>query len=455
MTPERVQEANRLVGERDLAGAWRIVDADLEKDPNDTAALILASFLCEKEGKTGLGYAVAQRTVAIDPGMAAGWTNLGRMADGLWRMDEAKAAYRKAMTRNDSEKGKALVLVNMSAAYVQEGQYADGRKYAEQALTLDKSNFKAKHNLGMCQLAAGDYAHGWDNYAASVGNTTNRPQWKYADELNWSGEPGKKVVIYGEQGIGDEISAASMFPDAIERAGHVVLECDARLENLYRRSFPAASVYGTRNKLDVAWKVEDQSPDYSISSFQLGAIFRRDVSEFPGTPYLKADPDRMAMWKGLWASKGKPVIGIAWTGGTKQTAGHARKWTLEDLLPLFKSREAHWVSLQYTDCSAEVEAFAQKHGVDIKTYNFATLSKDYDDTAALVATLDAVVTMQQTALHIAGALGIRTLVGLPYMTQWRYGEKGSTLPWYQSVKLFRQTPGQGWAPVIKEITACL
>ena len=310
--------------------------------------------------------------------------------------------------------------------------------------------FKAKHNLGMCQLAEGDYT-GWDNYAASVGNTTNRPQWKYADELPWNGEPGKSVVIYGEQGIGDEISAASMFPDAIKRAGKVILECDARLAGLYRRSFPEAKVYGTRNKLEVAWDKDDASPDYSISSFQLGALFRRSAEDFPGTPYLIPDPDRVAMWQGLWSGKTKPIIGVAWSGGTKNTAKHLRKWSLEQLLPVFRSVDAHWVSLQYTDCQAEVDAFVKEHGVDLKTYQFATLSKDYDDIAALVSTLDRVVTMQQTALHTAGALGVRALVGLPNMTQWRYGEKGSKMPWYNSVRLFRQRQGENWDRVIREI----
>lgn len=449
MTPDLVQAVQRAAEKHDLKSAWQIVDAELEKDPNEPNALLLASFLCEKEGKAGIGYSIAQRAVALNPNEPAAWTNLGRMCDLLWRGDEAKQAFRKATARNDHPRGKATVALNMSAVLVQEGKFSEARKYAEQALEIDPKNYKARHNLGMCQLAAGDYEHGWDNYAASVGNTTNRPVWKYADELPWNGEPGK-VVIYGEQGIGDEICAASMFPDAIERAS-VVLECDARLVGLYKRAFPKAKVYGTRNKLEVAWDKEDAQPDYSISSFQLGGLFRRSVEAFPGTPYLTADPDRLTMWRSLWATKGKPVIGIAWTGGTKNTAKHVRKWSLHELLPLFRSVDAHWVCLQYTDSQAEVDAFVKETGVDLKCYQFATLSKDYDDTAALVASLDRVVTMQQTALHIAGALGVKTLAAIPAFSQWRYGERGAALPWYQSVSLFRQKEGENWSRVIREI----
>lgn len=451
MTPDQAQAATQLAEKHDLKGAWQIVDAALEADPNDFHGLLMASFLCEKEGKAGVGYGLAKRALELRPDDAAALTNLGRMADLLWRGDESKQAFRKAMARSNEGRGKALVALNMSAVLVQEGKFAEARKFAETALEFDKGNFKARHNLGMCQLAAGDYEHGWDNYAASVGNTTNRPQWKYADEQPWKGEPGGKVVIYGEQGIGDEICAASMFPDAIQRAGSVVLECDARLTGLYRRSFPEAKVYGTRNKMEVAWEAQDASPDYSISSFQLGGLFRRSREAFPGTPYLRADNDRSHMWRSLWASKGKPVIGVAWTGGTKNTAKHLRKWSLPELLPVFRSVDAHWVCLQYTDSQAEVEAFAKEHSVDLKCYQFATLSKDYDDTAALVSTLDRVVTMQQTALHIAGALGVKTFAAIPSFPQWRYGEKGSELPWYNSVRLFRQKEGDNWSRVIREI----
>lgn len=454
MRQELILEANRLAKANDLAGAWKIVDAELEQDPDDMHALILTCFLLEREHKPGLAYVAGQRAAQLHPNEPSVWTNLGRAADMLWRGEEAKACFRKAMARPDSPRSKALVLVNLSAVLVQEGKFAEARKYAEQALQAEPGNFKALHNLGMCQLAAGEWETGWKNYSASVGQTANRPQWKYANEAPWKGETDGTVVVFGEQGIGDEISAASMFPDAIKRAQRVVLECDARLEGLYKRSFPEAAVYGTRNKLEVAWSAQDADPDYSISSMQLGELFRQRPEDCPGTPYLVPDPDRVAMWKGLWATKNKSVIGIAWTGGTKNTAAHARRWRLEELLPVF-DRDAHFVCLQYTDCQAEVDAFVREHKVDLKCYPFATLSKDFDDTAALVASLDCVVSMQQTALHVGGALGVKTLAGIPSVPQWRYGEKGDAMPWYRSVKLFRQKEGEDWKRVIREIAkAC-
>lgn len=416
MTPQAVREANRLAEARDLRGAWQIVDDALEKDPDDIHALVLAGFLCEREpNKIGVGYVLAQRAVSVAPNMPEAWTNLGRMADMLWRGEEAKECFRRALKRNDHPKGRALVMLNLSAVYVQEGKWAEARKWAEQCLELDPSNKKARHNLGMCLLAQGDWARGWDEYGCSVGNTPNRPQWKYANEQQWTGQGGGSVVIYGEQGIGDEICAASMFPDAIERAGHVILECDARLAGLYRRSFPKASVYGTRNKLEVAWDAKDCDPDYSISSFQLGAIFRRSADAFPRVPYLVPDPHRVALWK-----REKPRVGIAWTGGTKNTAKHLRRWSLEQLLPMLQQFDADFVALQYTDCGEEVRAFNAEHGTAIQWHPEVTLSKDYDDTAALVASLDAVVSVPTSVAHLAGAMGVPAIVTQSPFPCWKF-----------------------------------
>jgi hypothetical protein len=107
--------------------------------------------------------------------------------------------------------------------------------------------------------------------------------------------------------------------------------------------------------------------------------------------------------------------------------------------------DAHWVCLQYKDAEADIEAFKAKHpDSDLVQYRHATLTKDYDDMCALVASLDKVVAMQSTAVHTAGALGVPCAAGIPKTSQWRYGESGETLPWYSCVKLFRQQKLGKW-----------
>jgi ADP-heptose:LPS heptosyltransferase len=177
----------------------------------------------------------------------------------------------------------------------------------------------------------------------------------------------------------------------------------------------------------------------------LGGMFRNAPEDFPGTPYLKADPDRVAMWEGLWAKQRKPIIGIAWTGGVPWTAARYRQMTLDELLPVFRSMDAVWVSLQYKDASKEIAEFKARHPeIDIRQYPWGTLTKDYDDTAALVESLDCVVSMQTAVIHLAGGLGVPCLCLVNTCGQWRYGVDSDDMPWYRSVKLYRQSKSREW-----------
>lgn len=438
-----LNEAKDLADAGRYAEAWKIVAPAVNDNPDEPRALSLAIYMLEKQGQGGIAYQLAKFLANKYPNNPSAWISLGKCSDTIWRMDEAEAAYRRALSqvKTTDTDTKATIYTNYSALMLQLGQFDKAKDLAKKALDLDPDKLKARHNYGLCLLAEGQWEDGWKFYEASVGSP-QRIAWNYNGEPAWKGEPDGTVVIYGEQGIGDEICAASMVPDAIDRAKKVIIDCDARLAGLFQRSFPKAKVYGTRNEKTLNWAEEDQEVNYSIPSMQLGGIFRPDKASFPGEPYLVADPERVLMWKALWKSKKKPVIGIAWSGGIKETASMYRRWSLDDLASLMTGIDAHWVSLQYKDSSHEVEEL-QKRGFDIKQYP-ATTSKDYDDTAGLVASLDCVVAMQSTAVHISGALGVPCAAGIPKTSQWRYGTSGDSLPWYKSVKLFRQKELGKW-----------
>lgn len=449
-----LSRARELAESGQLDEAWALTDLALREDINDPKALILTTYILEKSNKATVAYHLSKQLTERFPNEWAGWVNLGRCADHLWLMDEAEKAYTKALTLAKNDKDKATVHVNLSAMFVQIGRFDDAIPHAELALKIKPDNLKARHNLGVSQLAKRDWANGWTNYSASIGSQY-RPLFKYNDEPEWDGTWGHDIVIYGEQGLGDEINAASMFPDAIRNCRKVVLDCDHRLVGLYKRSFPLARVYGTRMKKQLAWAPEDQKIDASISSMELGKLFRTKDSDFTGAPYLQADPDRSLMWEALFKLKRKPVIGIAWSGGVEHTGAKFRRFKLDDLSPLFNSIDAHWVSLQYKDAQPEIDAFHVKHGyVDLVQYPHATLTQDYDDTAALVNACDLVICMQTAVAHLAGALGKECWVFLPKNSQWRYGSAGS-IPWYKSVKVLRQRKPNVWTDVVYEASQML
>jgi len=427
----KIQQARKLAEGGNYEDSWNIIQDILTNDPDNAHALVTGSFIMEKAKRLPMAYYMAKHAAEIMPKESACWTNYGMACDSMYRKEEAITAYHKALELTDNKESKAHINSNIAALYVNFGEFEKARPYAERAIKLKPDYAKAKHNLGMIKLAAMEWEEGWKLYSNSMG-TRHRIAYQYKNEPVWDGAKGKNVIVYGEQGLGDEISFGSVLPDIIKDC-KVTIECDPRLEGLYTRSFPHAKVYGTRTKQDKSWVTD---PDASISVGELCQFYRNKDEDFTGKAYLKADPERVGMWKSLWQKKDKPVIGIAWTGGTQWNAGQFRKLDLEALLPIFKSIDAHWVCLQYKDAQEEIDAFTQKHKIDIKQYKFGTLTDDYDDTAALVKSLDLVVSMQTAVVHLCGALGKDCMVLVPDTSQWRYATK--KFLWYHSVQVFKQ-----------------
>lgn len=442
---DRMRMAKDCYDAGDIPAASVAIEEILKKDPNDAQALTIASMILKKAGRLPFAYSLAQRAVEIAPWHPETHAVRGLMAQNLWRMDEATSAYKMALQKAKTPAQRALYLNNLASIHLDNGEFARGMPLIEESLKLDPDERMARHNYGLCLLAERRWREGWEYYSASIGSE-NRLNIKYTGEPGepkWDGTKGKTVVIYGEQGLGDEICAASMLPDAIRDCGRVIVDCDRRLKGLFTRSFPNATVHGTRWEKGLPWPVEDQAIDYSIAGFEIGQFYRQDQAAFTGEPYLKSCPERTAMWRALFASRSKPTIGVAWSGGTWQNASLYRNLPLSQWKPIFDAVDANWISLQYKDATKEIE------GTPVQQYPWATLTKDYDDTAALVAACDLVIGMQTTVCHLAGALGKPVLTMIPKTSQWRYGETYTDVPWYRSMKLYRQK--SSWEPVVKQI----
>lgn len=431
-----------------MNGSWHIIEAFLNDDPNDARALVTASYLMRKSGHLPEAYHFAKSATQLIEWDAAPWINLGHAASELWLADEAEYAYRKALNCQNIGEGtlRRNTHLNISAVYIDNGRYAEAKEYALKMLAVDTNDQQGRANLGFCQLAMREWSkEAWENYHCALGCEW-RPKIQFKDEPEWDGSEGKRVAIYGEQGLGDEISFASVLPDAVAVSQKIILECDPRLKGLFARSFPSVRVYGTRGLKDVQWRKEDWAFDASLPIGQLGEFFRLKESDFPGTPYLTPCQVRTSGWKSYFRSLGKPVIGLAWRGGIPRTNARARQLMLDDFAPLFKALpDAHYVSLQYRDAGKEIAEFRERHpDIQIVQYPWATLTQDYDDTAALVAALDYVFCMQTAVAHTAGALGIPVTVLVPVASQWRYGTAKDSIPWYHSLRVIRQKRHGQW-----------
>jgi tetratricopeptide (TPR) repeat protein len=425
----------------------------LEKDPLHLGGLTLGSYCLRRLGANVQAYHLALAGVREFPDEIALWTNLGGASQGLWLQDEAESAYRKALTLVRVPKHAETIYLNLGALNIDCGNFDEGEKWIKKLLELRPHDKNTLGNLGFCLLARRDWAEGWKLYANCVGSDW-LPKIQYKGEPQWDGTPGKVIAVYEDQGVGDAINFASCLPDAAAACSKVILDCEPKLYGLFKRSFPNVRVYPTRRETGTSgttWAADDRDFSASIPLSQLPQFYRNSDAAFPGTPYLLPCAVRSRMWRNHFGYSARPVIGIAWTGGVMRTNARYRSLTLEELLPVFHSMpNAQWVSLQYKDAQAEIDAFKAKHpDIDLVQYPFATLTKDYDDTAAMVSALDYVVAMQTAVAHLAGALGIPNTVMVPTHTTWRYAV-GDSVPWYKSMKVVRQEHND-WASALDRV----
>jgi hypothetical protein len=431
--------------------AYIICDRWLRHDPNDVRFLTLLGYIMLETDKPAIAYHLFKRCVEMAPQEAGCWLNLGQASNDLWLDKEAHRYYKKGLKFAKDDRQKSMLAINMASLLIDTGKFEEAEPYCKKVLAIDPENLKGLANLGFCQLAQRNWKEGWANYHNCVGHAW-RPRREFNDEPEWDGKIEGNIVAYAEQGLGDVVSGGSMMPDMLEwckkHNSQLIIETNPELTNLFKRSFPGATIHGTRYEDNFAW---GKDVDASLPIMQFGEYFRTDDKDFPGKPYLKADPDRVTMWKALFKTKKKPVIGLAWRGGIPKTGAKFRQWDLEQLLPLLKSVDAHWVSLQYKPAGKEIEAFKAKHPeIDLVEYPHATLTKDYDDTAAMVAALDHCVIMQTAVGHLAGGLGIPCWTFVPQNSQWRYGSDTEDFIWADSVRLIRQKTKGEWGDVIEK-----
>lgn len=413
----RVKEATHLLESGQAEEALRLANKELDEFPEDPICLYLVGRALLDLERPGLARVVCKRAVEIIPDDAALWTNLGNAYQLAYDNDEAEQALFNSL-RLEPRGYEALN--NLSLLYVNEAKPDKAISFANKALSI-KDGLDAKGNKSFAHLMKGNWKEGWEGYEIGLGRKGERKDRSYVNptEPRWNGEKGKTVVLFGEQGLGDEIAFASCVPDLMKDC-KVIIDCDSRLEGLFKRSFNCP-VYGTRYKKNLTWPFEYKI-DARVAFGSLPRFYRNKTEDFPGTPYLVSDPERRRVWRAVLDQYPGKKIGVAWTGGIPSTGQKKRS-----LIPeMFKNLKGTLISLEYKE----------RDKIDgIVDFSRFINTGDYDDTAALVSELDYVVSVTTTVVDLCGALGKECHVLVPSTPYWRYGLKD--MPWYKAVKLYR------------------
>lgn len=363
----------------------------------------------------------------------------------------ALACYDTALTMRPDD---AELHDSRGSAFQELGQLAQAVECYDRAVALRPEFALPAFHRAMARLLLGDYPRGWDDYELRQ-LEEDCPRWA-SDFPRWDGSrlAGRTLLLYREQGLGDEIMFASCLPQLMAAARHCVVECEPRLLGIFRRSFPSATVYASTPDGALPREIAEHGIDVAIPAGSVPRFIRRGLGDFPRHPgYLKADPERVAHWRERLNPLGPGLkVGIAWAGGVRKTRRALRSIPLERWLPILQTPAVRFASLQYTaDAGAAAAAFREQHGVRVEHWNEAIA--DYEETAALVCALDLVISVCTAVIHLGGALGRPVWVLAPYSPEWRYGFTGDTMPWYPSVKIFRQPAFGEWEPVISSAAA--
>jgi hypothetical protein len=427
----RLAEVADLIAEREYAAALKIANKVLDADPRNPYARFLIGQIFTENDNFGLAYNWFQSLARDVPEQLAVWNYLCKACIEIGKLEEAEFYMRKGV---EVDPESFAGLNNMLLIHANQAKHAEAMKWGEMAANAirnDQDRREYGQNISMPFLALRRWKEGWENYQCGVGSKFRKIK-DYGTPY-WDGQPGK-VMVQGEQGIGDEVMFASVIPDLM-KDHEVVIECDHRLQNLFHRSF-GCHVYGTRHVGDRSW-LDHEPHDYSCLIGSLAGIYRSE-GEFPRTPYLKPDPQRASMWRGVFDQMPGKKIGLAWTGGTRQTRTATRSVTLDQLKPLLDTGNT-FVSLQYKGTEGP------EHGVQF--FPYATQTQDYDDTAALVSQLDCVVSVTTAAALLAGGLGVPCHVLVPPQPTWHWAADGD-MPWFP-IHLYRSKGD--WKPLIEEI----
>lgn len=412
--------------------------------------------LLRLNGRLQEALTVLERGLTLDPRHAALQINLANTLLDLNRAEQSLPYYERAIAARPQD---ADFHASHGMALEALGRKEEALSAYRAALALNADHPDARFSLGLHALALHDYSEGWRGYEYRwIRKAVPFPLRKFP-QPRWRGEPlhGKRLLLHTEQGIGDEIMFAGIYAELLTEAAHCVIECNPKLASLFRSSFPAASIV----------PIHRDRPDWLASSLQtlasageadlqipcgsLPALRRRSAAEFPRhNGYLRADDASVANWRARLQALGPGLkVGLSWRGGTQRTGILRRSLSLQQLLPLLNVPDVHFVSLQYTECADELAELTRTTGAVVHHWQEAI--DDYGETAALVSALDLTISVCTAVVHLGGALAAPVWVLAPRVPEWRYGMEGEDMPWYPSVRMFRQDESAEWGPVIERV----
>lgn len=433
-------EIQRDVG--DISGALRTLEAARELEPENPQLLRLLSDVYRRSRRWADAVSVAELALGHDPSSIAGLVCLGDALLAGGSTAAAERVYRVAFACDRGALGAAFGLGRVALA---RADWPQARAAFERARTIAPGDPDVRYNLALLDLRDGALREGFAGYPAIMDTKSDGPRYYYHRERvpRWNGEnvAGRRLVISSEHGLGDHIMMARFFAQLPENVPPVVVETPPGLMGLFTRNFGHV-----RFEPFTHWR-SPAALDVHLPLMQLPCVAGIAApSDISGAAYLHADDERVRWWRGqLGVLPATRHVGIVWHGNLQNTRERWRSAWLEHWAPFARVAGVQFHALQLGATDAEIAA------APFPLLPADRKLGDMDDTAALMTALDAIVSVDTSTIHLAGALGRPAWLANPLVSDFRWGISGASTPWYASVRIVRQTAVGDWRSVFEQI----
>jgi len=399
---------------------------------------------CEAEGDLAGAWKWLRGVVCRAPDNAEAHNLRGILLHRADCFAEAIEAFERA-----EELGSEAAAANRGNCLLDLGRAKEARRTLEEAVAHSPMSAGSCYNLALLQLRLGEWKQGWANYEA---------RWRFREvhrtpmrfkQPRWNGEPlnGRRILLHAEQGLGDAIQFCRYAALVAGRGGKVILQVHAPLMRLMQ----SMDVVRGGDAEVAELGIEASAFDAECPLMSLPAIFETEIESVPWSgAYLAADAELVAKKLAEFPRDGgKLRVGLAWAGNPRYKADRRRSTQLKTFWPLLKTAGVTWISLQKGAAAAQLKDVPD----ELAILDGAGGDRDLADTAALIDTLDLVITTDTSIAHLAGAMGKPVWIVLAHLPDWRWMEMRETSPWYPTARLFRQESPGDWGGVVKWIKA--
>jgi tetratricopeptide (TPR) repeat protein len=411
----------------------------IELRPHYAEAMCNLGNALRRLGREDVAIASYRRAIAIDPAYPDSYLNLGNAlrAAGMWQ--KAVENYQKFLQRNPCH---LPGWINLAGSLQALNRFQEATAAGRRAVEIDSGSADAHWNLALSLLAAGDFRHGWREYEWRLRRSDVPFSHEYAGRAMWDGSPlrGRTLLLRAEQGLGDALQFFRYARLLASRGERIIFECRPELLQLF--SSQRCGVH--------CIAVGEEPPSFDTFAYfmSLPFLLGTTLETIPGaTPYLEADVTLAAEWDQRMPGARLMRVGLVWAGSASYRNDASRSLQPRLLQPLATLPGLQLISLQIGAAAAELAH--EPWGAAV--HQPSSGIRDFSDTAAIIANLDVVVSVDTAVAHLAGALGKRVLLMLPYSCDWRWLHDREDSPWYPTVRLFRQRAPGDWSGVVATV----